>query len=193
MSMLGRHHSEETRRKIGEGQRGRSPSQEIRDKISRSLTGRKGAKRSFETRRKIGMNWIGRKHTDDSRIKMIELRSGGIWYVPLGPFEAPYCEKWTEDLKERVRAYWNYQCFECGTPQNGYKLPVHHVHYNKKTCCDGSPHDLIPLCKSCHSITNHNRDYWEDHFTELIYSLNPEGKCFFTREEMASFQVGEYQ
>jgi hypothetical protein len=86
-----------------------------------------------------------------------------------------------------VRAYFNYTCFECGIKQTNRKLNVHHVHYNKKTCCDGSPHDLVPLCPECHTKTNFNRDYLEDHFTEKLYENNPEGKCFFTREEMGEF------
>ena len=127
------------------------------------------------------------KHPSEiTRLKMSESGIGGFWYGNIRYYDNPYCEKWTAELRERVRAYFGYVCFECGTPQNGRKLNVHHIHYNKKTCCDGSPHDMVPLCPECHTKTNFNRDYWEDHFTELLYAFDPDGKCFFTREEMAA-------
>lgn len=115
---------------------------------------------------------------------------GGFWYgnVDFKASTSKYCEKFNKEFKERVRAYWNYQCFECGTPQNGRALHIHHIHYNKKMCCDGSPHDVVPLCNSCHIRTNYNRNYWEKHFTELLYMYNPIGKCFFTKEEIIQWR-----
>jgi hypothetical protein len=111
------------------------------------------------------------------------------WYGSVVYYDKKdYCEKFNDNLKERVRAYWDYKCFECGTPQNKTKLHVHHVHYDKQTCCNGSPHDLIPLCHSCHAKTNFNRDYWEDHFTDLLYMYSIDGKCFFTLEEMQLYR-----
>lgn len=123
-------------------------------------------------------------------LRKIEGRIGGFWYgnVKYWYADSPqYCEKFNAEFKERVRAYWNYVCFECGTPQNGKKLGVHHIHYDKKMCCNGSPQDVVPLCRVCHFKTNYNRDYWEDHFTDLLYAYDPEGKCFFTKEEMKKF------
>jgi hypothetical protein len=131
---------------------------------------------------------VGSFASEETKLKMSESGIGGFWYGNIRYYDNPYCEKWTAELRERVRAYFNYTCFECGTPQNGRKLNVHHIHYNKKTCCDGSPHDMVPLCPECHTKTNFNRDYWEDHFVELLYAGNPEGKCFFTREEMAAIK-----
>lgn len=132
---------------------------------------------------------LGSTHTDETKQKMSETRLGGYWYGNVRHHEDPYCEKWTADLRERVRAYFGYKCFECGIEQNGRKLNVHHVHYDKKTCCNGSPQDLVPLCPECHTKTNFNRDYWEDHFTEMLYEDNPDGKCFFTKEEMKLFKA----
>jgi hypothetical protein len=112
-------------------------------------------------------------------------KRGGIWYGNVVYNDRPhYCERFNENFKERVRAYFGYRCFECGAPQNGTKLSVHHVHYDKKMCCNGSPQDVVPLCFSCHSRTNTGRDYWEEHFTKLLYSNHPEGKCFLTKTEM---------
>lgn len=100
----------------------------------------------------------------------------------------PYCPKFTREFKERVRVWFGYICPNCGTPQNREKLGVHHVHYNKDTCCDGSIPLFVPLCKPCHGKTNgkKNRVQSEQHFTELINTWYG-GKCYFTREEMAAY------
>lgn len=125
----------------------------------------------------------------DAKLNHLEFLLGGFWYGNVRYPDPPkYCEKFNKEFKERVRAYWNYQCFECGELQNGRKLHVHHVHYDKKMCCNGSPQDTIPLCQSCHIKSNTNRDYWEDHFTELLYANDPNGKCFFTKEEFNLWQ-----
>lgn len=161
--MLGKHHTKESKEKIRIGKTG------------------------------VPMSDIGKMHkrgkvaSESTRQKMSESHIGGYWYGNVRYYDNPYCEKWTENLRERVRAFFNYTCFECGVKQNGRKINVHHVHYDKKTCCNGSPHDLVPLCPECHTKTNFNRDYWEDHFTERLYAVSPDGKCFFTKEEYAEF------
>jgi hypothetical protein len=121
--------------------------------------------------------------------QMFEDYVGGFWYGNVDYKVKPgeYCELFNDEFKERVRAFWAYRCFECGEPQNGTKLSIHHIHYNKKMCCDGSPRDVIPLCASCHAKTNNKREYWEKHFTELLYMNHPKGKCFFTKEEMGQY------
>jgi len=132
----------------------------------------------------------GLKSRETHRRTMEKLKESWMWYGNVRYCEGiRYCEKFNVEFKERVRAYWGYKCVECGSPQNGRKLHIHHVHYDKKMCCNGSPHDVVPLCQSCHMRTNGNREYWEDRFTELIYQNNTNGKCFFTREEMKSFQL----
>jgi len=111
------------------------------------------------------------------------------WYGSVKYYDGPqYCEKWTYELRERVRAYFGYTCVECGKTQeqNGKKLSVHHVWYNKQTCCDSSPRSLVPLCKSCHMKSNNNREYWSRYFQDII-DTEYNGKCWFTREEMIEF------
>ena len=82
----------------------------------------------------------------------------------------PYCPKFNNEFKERVRAFWNRECGLCGLSEqdNGRKLSVHHVNYEKMVCCDDTPPLFIPLCSSCHAITNHNRRGWEHVLTEYI-------------------------
>jgi hypothetical protein len=99
----------------------------------------------------------------------------------------PYCPKFNKEFKERVRAWFNYQCSNCEEPQNDKKHSVHHVYYNKKACCEqnengeyiynidgeqviviGNPNKFVALCKSCHAKTNHNRVYWARYFEDII-------------------------
>lgn len=111
------------------------------------------------------------------------------WYGAVKYYDGPqYCEKWTAELRERVRAYFGYVCLECGKTQkdNGKKLAVHHVWYNKKACCDDSPRSLVSLCSSCHMKTNNKLEYWSKHFQDII-DTEYDGRCWFTREEMVEF------
>lgn len=92
-----------------------------------------------------------------------------------GSSYAPYCHLFNKDLKERVRLFWNRECAICGKTekQNGKKLSVHHVNYEKKVCCDDEliqsvQRLFMPLCQSCHAKTNHNREYWEEMLTNYI-------------------------
>lgn len=96
----------------------------------------------------------------------------------------PYCKKFDEDLKNRVREFFKRCCYVCGKTEedNGRKLDVHHVNYNKDTCCDDSKPLFVPLCRSCHSKTRGDREYWEEFFTvSLEYLTN--GKCFYSNKE----------
>ena len=126
--------------------------------------------------------------SQDHRTKITEATIGGFWYGNVRYHEGPtYCEKWTPELRERVRAFFGYRCVECGTPQNGTKLPVHHVWYNKKLCCDDTPRSLVPLCHSCHSKTSvankEKRKWWSHHFQNILDTYY-DGRCWLSKEEM---------
>lgn len=82
---------------------------------------------------------------------------GGIAFLP-------YCPKFNKELKERIRERDNRTCQLCGIRENGKKLRIHHIHYDKPNC---EP-DLIALCHSCHAKTNGNRDYYETLFMEKL-------------------------
>jgi hypothetical protein len=114
------------------------------------------------------------------------------WAGSVKYYDGPqYCSKYTAELRERVRAWFGYVCLECGVPQNGNKLSIHHVWYNKKLCCDASPRSLVPLCASCHSKTSNlradKRKECSEHFQNIIDTYYG-GRCWFTREEMAAFK-----
>ena len=78
----------------------------------------------------------------------------------------PYSIKFNKKLKEKIRKRDNYTCQKCYKKQNGRLLDVHHIDYNKR---NSKKNNLISLCKSCHTATNNNRDYWYAYF---MYKLN---------------------
>jgi hypothetical protein len=79
------------------------------------------------------------KRANHSKL-MVKCFEDRQWMGSVKYYDGPqYCEKYTPELRERVRAWFGYMCIECGTPQNGKRLSVHHVWYNKKLCCDNSP------------------------------------------------------
>lgn len=96
----------------------------------------------------------------------------------------PYCPKFNNEFKERVRAFFGYQCVECGYAwhEGEPRLAVHHVTFNKETCCDSSVPLFVPLCKSCHMKTGYRRDFWQQHFTDMINQYYG-GRCYLTKEE----------
>lgn len=168
---------------------GKPKSKEHREKLSVAKTGQKPSEETIAKYRirkqQLATDPDYLRHNSESVI----LAKNEIWYGGVKYFEDNlYCELWTAELRERCRAFFGYLCFECGTPQGKRKLGVHHVHYNKKTCCDGSPRDIVPLCQECHGkTTSGDRKYWEQHFTEMLYGYYG-GKCFFTKEEMKAYK-----
>lgn len=102
----------------------------------------------------------------------------------------PYCILFNNEFKERVRAFFGNKCAICGKTkeENGRALCIHHVNYDKETCCNDSERLFAPLCMSCHAKTNHNRDYWQEYFTRMIKE-EYNGKCYYTKEEYNAIQT----
>jgi len=96
----------------------------------------------------------------------------------------PYCILFNNKFKERVREFFDNKCVICDKTkeENGRALCVHHVNYDKETCCNDSERLFVPLCRSCHSKTNSHREYWQEYFTQLI-NKKYDGKCYYTQEE----------
>lgn len=92
----------------------------------------------------------------------------------------PYCPKFNKNLKERVRIFFNRKCILCGKSESelSYKLCVHHVDYNKNSCCNGTRDPLfVPLCVPCHMKTSKNRYEWEVFFRYYL-ALGYNNRCF---------------
>jgi hypothetical protein len=183
---FGKHLLEETKRKISDAHKGilkgvrvgekhpffgKHHSAEALQKMSESHGGKRPHEYTEECRKNMSRNRTGKCVGPDNHFW-----KGGISFEP-------YCPKFTKEFKERVRAFFGHRCVECGTPQNGKKLSIHHVNFNKKTCCDNSIPLFVPLCVSCHAKTSNTkiRGYWQQHFTELINGQYG-GSCYLMRQ-----------
>jgi hypothetical protein len=71
----------------------------------------------------------------------------------------PYCYKWTEALRESIREEFGRKCYLCPTTEteNGVKLSVHHINFDKMAGCYGKRWNLVPLCKKHHTKSSFNR------------------------------------
>lgn len=96
-----------------------------------------------------------------------------------------YCPKFSSEFKERVREFFGRKCVECGKTEeeNGRKLSVHHVNYDKNTCCHDGPALFVATCVYHNTKANTDRKLWQKHYTDIINEKYG-GKCYFTREEM---------
>jgi hypothetical protein len=98
----------------------------------------------------------------------------------------PYCYKFNEDLKERVRDFFERECFMCGAGEVEKSHAVHHIEYNKMACCDGNNEALlVPLCENCHNKTTPMKDrtFWEKILYHQLMQRTG-GKCFLTHKEV---------
>ena len=91
----------------------------------------------------------------------------------------PYCIKFNKKFKQYIRAKFGNICFLCGKTEeeNGQKLSVHHVNYDKNCGCAETEEDkkaddkscqFIPLCRSCNSKVNKDRAKWEKYFMNKL-------------------------
>lgn len=175
--MYGKRQSKESIKKSADAQRGKPKHSEEHKQRLREKCLRFNPMDTPEARKKRSESLMGKLVGD----KNPNWRGGSS-------FE-PYCPKFNREFKNRVRAFFDNKCIECGTPQNGTVLSVHHVNYLKDACCDPNAIPLfVALCSSCHSKTNGDRKRWDMYFTELITTYY-EGKCYLSKEEMVALTI----
>ena len=188
----GKKHSLETRTKMSATHKGKIRTKEHCDNLSKSLTGKKlstshieSLKRGHPRFKGVKSPRFGIQHTEDTRIK-ISCNQQGIEIEEFKGFltKKRYCLKFNDNLKNRVRLFFNNVCFLCGktTLENGKNLSVHHVNYDKMVCCNDVLPLLVPLCHSCHSKTGTNRTNWSEYFEGRL-EMEYDGKCFYTKDE----------
>lgn len=174
----------ETKIKMGNASRGRHPSAATKQLLANAHI---GLHPSEETRQKIGASQKGKILSCETRVKMSLAQRGEKhpnWQG--GLTDQSYCEKWTPELRERIRAFFEYRCIVCGKSQDENKrlLPCHHVEYDKRACCSPGDWKFATLCSKCHGKTSHERDRWCDMLSRIIDEIYG-GKSYFTREEYA--------
>ena len=159
--MYGKTFSKQARINMSNGAKGKRLSEEHKRKISESV---KIVLSTAETRKKLSDAQLGRRHSEETKKKIGEAQRGDKHHSWKGgiSFE-PYCQKFNDAFKESIRERFGRVCFLCPTTEeeNGRKLSVHHVQYEKNCLCDDIKCEFVPLCNLCHGKTNHNREHWE--------------------------------
>jgi len=132
---------------------------EVREKLSRSIKEAMKRPEVREKYREIAKNqWKDPEFRERMSGENNPNWKGGI-------STEPYCSIFKMPLKERIREKYGRKCFLCGVKENGKRLCIHHIDYNKKHC---TPDNLIPLCVSCNSKVNFNREFWQNYFSSSL-------------------------
>lgn len=200
----GFHHSEETKQKIRDKRKLQVFSEETRIKFKTRKNGMLGRNHTDEAKEKMRAARLGKpsplkgKHQPEyvkERLKQINLgktrslesrikHSCTRRNIPIEEFDGfskykDYCDKFNFPFKERVREFFGRKCVECGKDEEHERtrLHVHHVNYDKGSCCNTSEKLFVALCQSCHNKTHTNRDHWMQRYREVIY-LCYGGRCY---------------
>jgi len=143
-----------------------------RDGIPNRIDGHQnvGLKRSNNARSNISNGHKNIPCKESTRDKLSKIRKGK-WSKEKNPgwrggvWDQPYCERWTERLRETIRNEYNRKCYICGKDEKDNltktnkvrKLSVHHIDMDKGQGCDGKKWKLVPLCMKCHSKLHHGK------------------------------------
>jgi hypothetical protein len=81
----------------------------------------------------------------------------------------PYCDVWRDkEYKESIKERDGYKCKNPDCKQDGNKLVIHHIDYDKKNC---HPSNLITLCNSCNIRANSKRELHSKIYKNIIESM----------------------
>ncbi len=130
---------------------GRKHSKETKSKMAVSNTGNKanlGRKFTVKHKQRIAKSLTGRKH--------LGMEKNPMWKG--GKSFEEYPREFNRELKNAVKSRDGHKCMVC---EGNNRLQVHHIDYNKRNCVI---ENLVTLCVSCHTKTNHNRERWMAYF-----------------------------
>ena len=108
-----------------------------------------------------------KKNISEVRIKkgLYKLEKNPRWLGGIS-FES-YTPDFHRTFKQKIRERDNKCCIVCNKPEEELKekLSIHHIDYNKK---NSFFQNCVSLCRSCHTITNNNREKWKTFFQSLL-------------------------
>lgn len=111
----------------------------------------------------------GKQHTKETRIKMSLAQSGKNhpnWQGGVS-FE-PYCTIFSdEEYKQSLRDRDGNICLNCNKTedQEGRKLSLHHIDYDKMNC---KPKNLVTVCISCNTKANTDREWHTEWYQRIM-------------------------
>lgn len=166
---LGYRHSEETKSKIGLGNKGKTSPykgvpmlEEQKQKISQTKKVRGYSK---EYREAIRQRMLSNKHglgtvlSIEAKARLAASKMGvsnPMWNGGISKFPYPFA--FNKQLKEIIRKRDKGTCQICYKQENGREHFIHHIDYDKNNL---DLLNLILICHSCHSKTNNHRKYWQ--------------------------------
>ena len=183
-------HSEETKKKMSEIHKGKVVSEESRRKMSISkkemyangyvspLLGRTTTEEHRKNMKKnhyycsgVNNSFYDKKHTEETLRKISQNRTylygeehpswrGGHSY-------RDYCPVFfNREYKQSIRDRDGNLCLNCSRTedQEGRKLSVHHINYDKKNC---DLNNLVTVCNKCNTQANKDRE-WHTEWYKLM-------------------------
>lgn len=187
--MKGKHFSEDTKTKMREsrlkglsegkikiwnkgikqGDLRKTPMSEISKKIVKTRKERHNYFHTEETKRKISKGHLGLIAWNKDKIcPQFSKENNPNWQG--GKSFEPYEIEFNTQFKNLIRKRDNQICMNCGKHREKLNraLDVHHINYDKKLSI---PENCISLCRSCHTLTQTNREYWTKLCQEKLNNL----------------------
>lgn len=170
--MYGRKHSKKAVENMRNAQLGKKLSEETKIKMSFAQKGNKnhfyGKKHSDEVKKRLSIVHTGKVLTQEHKDNIGKAFTGDKHPFWRGG-DKLYGIEFTSKLKHFIKKRDTYTCKLCLGKHKNQDLHVHHIDYDK---FNNNPHNLITLCNVCHSKTNHNRDFWPVHLTNILIAEN---------------------
>lgn len=165
--MLGKHHSEETKRKIGLANLGKKPSLEICKRSSEARKGQVAWNKGLTKNDPRVLGYVNNMAKSKKNKPWTEARRKAQPFIKNKPIKMngkEYHPEWKK-IRRDVYRRDNWTCQECGVKCHGNgekdKIQCHHIDYDVK---NNDIKNLITLCSRCHGKTNYKRTDWIRYF-----------------------------